>query len=66
MSVTETRAAALGSVWLCYILQGKVCIETDHGEVVVVVIGDRNKPVAITYHDVGANCELGLGFNELG
>ena len=33
-------------------------METDHGEVVVMVLGDRQKPVAITYHDVGANCEL--------
>ena len=43
-----------------------MCVETDHGEVVVVVIGDRNKPAAITYHDVGANCELGVLCNEGG
>lgn len=40
--------------------QEKVCVKTNHGEVVVVVLGDRQKPVAITYHDVGANCELCL------
>ena len=35
-------------------------MKTDHGEVMVVVLGDRQKPVAVTYHDVGANCELCL------
>ena len=40
------------------LLQEKVHVETEHGEVVVVVLGDRQKPAAVTYHDVGANCEL--------
>lgn len=35
-------------------------METDHGAVVVMVLGDRQKPVAITYHDVGANCEFAM------
>lgn len=32
-------------------------IETDKGTLLVAIQGNRGKPVILTYHDLGLNCE---------
>lgn len=33
-------------------------VETERGNVVVAVQGNRSKPAIVTYHDLGLNCKL--------
>lgn len=37
-------------------------VETDRGNVVVAVQGNRNKPAILTYHDLGLNCKYDIGY----
>ncbi|XP_024080950.1 uncharacterized protein LOC112126321 isoform X2 [Cimex lectularius] len=35
----------------------EVRVQTDRGQLLVAIQGNRNKPAILTYHDLGLNCE---------